>query len=69
MIATIHARGKHRFVLTTKTIGNNSSKAAKDDVLGVDHEPFALNVARCRREGFHYFYTRKLGSTEGMVPR
>eukprot|EP00003_Mantamonas_plastica_P017311 TRINITY_DN28786_c0_g1_i1.p5 TRINITY_DN28786_c0_g1~~TRINITY_DN28786_c0_g1_i1.p5 ORF type:complete len:150 (-),score=12.56 TRINITY_DN28786_c0_g1_i1:1236-1685(-) len=69
VIATIHVRGKHSFMLTTKTVGNNSSKAAKDDVFSVDHEPFALDVARCRSEGFHYFYTRKLGSTEGNVPR
>ncbi len=69
VIATIHVRGKHRFVFTTKTVGNNGCKAAKDDVFCVDHEPFALDVARCRSEGFHYFYTRKLGSTEGLFPR
>jgi len=43
------------FVLAAKARGDDGSKAAKNNVLGIHQDPFLLHLGRFLREGFHWF--------------
>ena len=53
IVAHVHVRGERRFVLATQTHGDDRGKTAQNNALGVDQDPFLVDVCRCCRKGFH----------------
>jgi hypothetical protein len=59
-IAAIHMGREGGLVLAAKDLGANGRQSAQDEVLGIDDEPFHLNIRRFGGNGFHIKQSRKV---------
>ena len=62
-IAGVDVRGEDDLVLATQEAGSFDGDLAEDLVLGIDHMPLALDVARLCRKRFHEMERRSPGVT------